>query len=213
MIVLVVMLDKKGLTLSAITGVILFWVGTEYLLLMLIFLGISVLATKYLYFNKKEMGIYEHERSWENVLSNGAAPVIFALLAKYYGIGPVPFLCAVAAVTADKFASELGVLGGDPIYLKTLKRVKPGTSGAVSIFGTFMSLGGATIIGALAVFLFHVNPTIGLYISIAGFLGSVIDTLFGIFEQEGFGTKGTTNFLCSMGGGIIGYLLVVKGIL
>ncbi len=204
------MLDKKGLTLSAIIGVILFWVGTEYLLLMLIFLGISVLATKYLYFNKKEMGIYEHERSWENVLSNGAAPVIFALLAKYYGIGPVPFLCAVAAVTADKFASELGVLGGDPIYLKTLKRVKPGTSGAVSIFGTFMSLGGSTIIGALAVFLFHVNPTVGLYISISGFLGSVIDTLFGIFEQEGFGTKGTTNFLCSMGGGIIGYLLLVR---
>jgi len=209
-IILVVMLDKKGLTLSAIIGVILFWVGTEYLLLMLIFLGISVLATKYLYFNKKEMGIYEHERSWENVLSNGAAPVIFALLAKYYGIGPVPFLCAVAAVTADKFASELGVLGGDPIYLKTLKRVKPGTSGAVSIFGTFMSLGGSTIIGALAVFLFHVNPTVGLYISISGFLGSVIDTLFGIFEQEGFGTKGTTNFLCSMGGGIIGYLLLVR---
>ncbi len=204
------MLDKKGLVLSAIIGAVLYWVGSEYLLLMLIFLGIAVLATKYLYFNKKEMGIYEHERSWENVLSNGAAPMIFALLAKYYGIGPIPFLCSIAAVTADKFASELGVLGGDPVYLKTFKHVKPGTSGAVSLFGTFMSLGGATIIGAISIFLFHVSPTAGLYISIAGFLGSVVDTLFGVFEQEGFGTKGTTNFICSMFGGILGHLLVIK---
>lgn len=207
------MLDKKGLILSTIIGVLLFWVGIEYLLLMLLFLGIAVLATKYLYFNKKEMGIYEHERSWENVLSNGTAPLIFALLAKYYGIGPIPFLCSIAAVTADKFASELGVLGGDPIYLKTLQRVKPGTSGAVSVFGTFMSLGGATIIGALSIFLFHVSPTAGLYISIVGFLGSVIDTLFGIFEQEGFGTKGTTNFICSLSAGLLGYLLVIKKII
>ena len=54
------------------------------------------------------MGLYEHERGWENVLSNGLLPSILAIGSPY--LGPFPFIASIAAVTADKFGSEIGVL-------------------------------------------------------------------------------------------------------
>jgi uncharacterized membrane protein len=52
-----------------------------------------------------------------------------------------------------------------------------------------------------------VNPSLGLLIGLAGFAGSLADSLFGVFEEHGYGTKGTTNFICSLVGAIIGYFL------
>ncbi|VVB98014.1 Uncharacterised protein [uncultured archaeon] len=199
-----VMLDKKGLMLSALMGVLtLFLGGKEYLILLLFFLAISVMATRYGEEEKKERGIYEYERSWENVLSNGLVPTVLAVAQPV--LGPLPFIASVAAVTADKFASELGVLGkGKPIFLFTLKQVPPGTSGAVSPMGTLMSLAGALLIGAAAVLLFGIKPSAALMIGIGGFLGSAVDSVAGIFEERGIGNKSTSNLLCSLAGGIFG---------
>ncbi|MFA5050127.1 MAG: DUF92 domain-containing protein [Candidatus Micrarchaeia archaeon] len=203
------MLDKKGLTLAAIMGIILFVINLNYLVVMLCFLALAVIVTKHRYQMKKEMGIYEHERGWENVISNGTGPVIFALLTPYFGI--IPYLCSISAVMADKFASELGVLSPNPISLRDLKKVKPGTSGAVSLFGTVMSLGGAVFIGLISMVLFSLSPSNILIIGLVGFIGSLIDSIFGIFEEMGIGTKGTTNFLCSISAGLIAIYLVNGG--
>jgi len=199
-------LDKWGILLAIIMGTII-WVfgGLNYLALMLSFLFLGVIATRYEHDIKRDMGIYEHERGWENVLSNGLAPTIFAALSPV--IGPVPFMASLAATTSDTFASEIGVLGkGKPLSLENLKEVKPGTSGAISMMGTIASLVGATLIGILGMFLFETSPLTALFIGVAGFIGSFVDTIFGIFEEKGIGTKGTTNFVCSLTGGLIGYL-------
>lgn len=206
---MVAMLDKKGISLAAIMGIILLVIGVEYFVTMIAFLGIAVVATKHQYFLKKEMGIYEHERGWENVFSNGIGPLIFALSSYYFG--PIPYLCSISAVMSDKFASELGVLAGEPTSLKDFKKVKPGTSGAVSLFGTLMSLGGAVIIGVISIGLFGSTPTEALMIGAIGFIGSVVDSIFGIFEEMGIGTKGITNFLCSVSAGLIGLWIVTGG--
>lgn len=203
---MVAMLDKKGAALAIAIGAILLYIGIEYFIIMIAFLGFAVVVTKHGYFEKKEMGIYEHERGWENVLSNGLAPVLFAIGGFWFGA--IPYLCSVSAVMADKFASELGVLAGEPISLKNFKKVKPGTSGAVTLFGVFMSLSGAVIIGVVSMFLFNITPTMAFNIGIIGFIGSLIDSLLGIFEEMGIGTKGTTNFLCATSAGILGILLM-----
>ncbi len=205
------MLDKKGLMLAAIMGLILFLININYLIIMLSFLFLSVIVTKHRYYMKKEMGIYEHERSWENVLSNGTGPVIFALITPWFGI--MPYLCSIAAVMADKFASELGVLSADPISLKDLKKVKPGTSGAISLFGTLTSLVGAIIIGLISMVLFNLPMSSVLIIGVIGFIGSMIDSIFGIFEEMKIGTKGTTNFICSISAGILAIFFVMEGII
>lgn len=202
------MLDREGLLLAGLFGsILLFFGGPSYLALMLFFLLLAVIATRYGYEVKRELGLYEHERGWENVLSNGLLPSILALLTPF--IGPIPFIASIAAVTADKFGSEIGVLEQDlPISLFDLKPVKPGTSGAVSKMGTVASLGGATLIGIAAIYLFNLNPNSALLIGLAGLFGSIIDSLFGVLEERGIGTKGTTNFICSLAGAIFGYYFI-----
>lgn len=202
-------LDKWGILLAVLMGILIWnYGGPNYLALMLSFLFLGVLATKYDHYIKRDMGIYEHERGWENVLSNGLVPTILAVASPV--IGPIPFIASLAATTSDTFASELGVLGkGKPISLENFSEVKPGTSGAISVMGTVSSLVGATAVGLIAMFLFSgISPLIALLVGIAGFIGSFVDTLLGILEEKGIGTKGTTNFFCSLAGGLIGYLFI-----
>lgn len=206
------MLDKQGLTLAIVFGLIVFFLGDwRYLTIMLGFLFFSTLATAYEHRAKRDLGIYEYERSWENVLSNGVAPAAFAAVS--FIIGPLPYLTAIAAITADKFASELGVLSENAVSLENLKPVKRGKSGAISVLGLVMSLAGGIIIGLLGMLLFNLNPTSALIIGICGFIGSFVDSIFGVFEEKGIGTKGTTNFICSLSGGLLGYLLNSYGVI
>lgn len=201
-------LDTKGIFLALFFAIILFFYGgPEYLTLMLIFFFLAVIVTKYEYEIKRDMGLYEHERGWENVLSNGLLPSILVLLNPY--IGFMPFIASLAAVTADKFGSEIGVLEADnPISMFGLKQVKPGTSGALSKIGTIGSLAGATVIGFFAMFVFAITPTQAILIGFAGLVGSLVDSAFGVLEEKGYGTKGTTNFICSLAGALIGYFLI-----
>lgn len=200
-------LDRDGIISAVILGsIITYFAGFDYLLFMFLFLFFGVLVTQYERDIKRDMGLYEHERGIENVLSNGLGPTIFAFLSPQ--IGPIPFLASVAAVTSDTFASEIGVLGKTkPIFLGDLKRVKPGTSGAISFIGTVASVVGAMIIALFGMLIFHVNAKQALLIGVAGFLGSIADTLFGILEERGIGTKGTTNFICSIIGGGVGLFI------
>ena len=199
-------LDKEGALLAVAMGFIIFlFGGLNYLLLMLIFFALALLATGYENAIKREMGLYEHERGWENVLSNGLLPTILAFFSNT--LGPLPYIACIAAVTADKFGSEIGVLGGNPINLANLKPAKPGISGAITMIGTVASLAGASAIGFCAMYVFGINATLALLVGFAGLLGSIVDSLFGVLEERGIGTKGTTNFICSIIGAIIGYLL------
>jgi uncharacterized protein (TIGR00297 family) len=200
------MLDKQGIALAVVMGILVTaFGGWNYLALMLIFFFLSVAATKYQHFEKREMGIYEHERSWENVFSNGFVPTVMAIVSPF--VGPMPFICSVAATTSDKFASELGVLSGKPLNLADFKPAKPGTSGAVSILGFAMSLAGAMIIAVAGIYLFNTDFNTAFIVGVAGFTGSVVDSLFGIWEEKGIGTKGTTNIICSITGALIGFFI------
>lgn len=200
------MLDKQGTVLAVIMGaVLLFFGGIHYLLLMFVFLLLAVIVTKHQHSAKREMGIYEHERGWENVFYNGLVPSIAAMASSI--VGPIPFICSISAITADKFASELGVLSGKPISLENFKPVKPGTSGAVSLFGFLMSLAGAMLLGVSAIALFNLTPNQAFLIGIAGFFGSLVDSIVGVLEEKGIGTKGTTNMICSIAGALAGLLI------
>lgn len=200
-------LDTKGVALALIFGFLLiFFGGANYLILMLWFFVLAIIVTRYEYETKKELGLYEHERSWENVFSNGLVPVILAYLSPH--IGFMPFVASIAAVTADKFGSEVGVLDkNNPISILSFKEVKPGTSGAISKVGTVASLSAGILIGIGAIFLFGITPEKAVIVSLAGLGGSLVDTLFGFFEEKGIGTKDTTNILGSVAGALLGLLI------
>jgi uncharacterized protein (TIGR00297 family) len=177
--------------------------------LILVFLIAGGIVTKYGYDRKRELTLYEYERSWENVLANGIVPAACAVYYYFDHHALWAYIGAVAAIMADKFASEIGVLGGQPYGLPKLKRVKFGTSGAVSVLGTLASWDGGILIGAAAFVLFP-GTTIwqALVISAIGLAGSLADTVAGIYEQRGFGTKATTNFICALAGALLGWFLL-----
>jgi uncharacterized protein (TIGR00297 family) len=84
-------------------------------------------------------------------LANGGAGAFLALL---YGLGGEPpallavFAGIMATVTADTWATELGVLSSHPPRLVTTWRlVEPGTSGGVTAAGLAASAAGALAIG------------------------------------------------------------------
>jgi uncharacterized protein (TIGR00297 family) len=207
------MLDKLGLMLAAAMGAITLFADFQagqflFFPIFLLFLVSSVVVTKYGYSAKREMNLYEHERSWENVLANGLIPVIAAIAAPQIGWGA--YIGSVAAVTADKFASELGVLGSEPISLLTFKKAKKGESGCISPFGTLMSFDGALLIGiATYILAGSANAWIIIQIGLVGLAGSIADSIAGVAEERGFGNKATTNFICALIGAILGWAFLI----
>ena len=211
----ILLLDFRGLIASLAIGIIiLFFSGKFWLqnfILLLTFLILSVAVTKWKHEEKKEKGLYEHERGWKNVLSNGGIPAL-CCIAYYFNPSPAwisAYICSLAAAAADKFGSELGVLSGKPINLRNFKLTKPGTSGAISGLGTLMSFNGALIISLISYILFLFDPLNIFLIAIIGFFGGVVDTLMGIPEELGFGTKSTTNVICTIVGLVLGYIFIV----
>ena len=73
--------------------------------------------------------------------------------------------------------------------------------------GTIASAAGGMVIGLIAIVMFGFTPNQAFIVGIAGFVGSMADTILGVLEENGVGTKGTTNFLCSIVGGLVGFLV------
>jgi len=181
----------------------------SFISLLLIFLVAGWLVTRYGYDRKRELTLYEYERGWENVLANGLVPTLCALYFYFNKSALWAYIGSISAIMADKFASEIGVLGGKPYALPSFRQVRFGTSGAMSLMGTLASWDGGILIGFSASLLF---PGISLWdvlvISAIGAAGSFVDTIFGIFETMGIGNKATTNFMCALSGALMGLLLL-----
>lgn len=201
-----VLLDRAAIISALLMGLLVWHFGfPAFLPLMLVFLVASTAVTKYGHGKKREMGLYEHERSWENVLANGTIPVLCAVFSP--GLGWGAYVGSLAAITADKFASELGVLGPEPRSLLTLRAAKRGESGCVSTLGLLMSLDGGLLIGLAALLLMpsSMTPWKMILVGLIGFSGSMADSAAGVLEERGIGTKGTTNLICSAVGAILGW--------
>ena len=125
-------------------------------------------------------------------LANGGVGAALALI---YGLTGEPFallacFCGViATVTADTWATELGVLSPAPPRLVTNWRVvAPGTSGGVSAYGLAASVGGALLIGVAAVAFALAErgawlPVLIPAAALAGLAGSLADSLLGATVQ------------------------------
>ena len=142
-------LDQGG---SALAFLICFVSGTlghwSWLLLLLIFVGSSFLATRFAIVYKMALGVEESgagTRGGSNVVSNGIVPPLVAVGYSLGFLQPeqalVAFTTSIAAATADTMASEIGVLSPNPVLITNpRKTVDPGTDGGISLEGTIASL-------------------------------------------------------------------------
>jgi uncharacterized protein (TIGR00297 family) len=184
-------LNKSGAFAAIFVGTIVFGAGGWHwaVLLLLFFITSSALSRV---FKKQKQGLNEkfskgHERDAGQVFGNGGLATLFVLVHALFpesSLGWVGFAASLAAVNADTWATELGVLNPTPPRMITdlRKRVEKGTSGGVSLFGTLASLLGAAVI-ALPAAWFMQNWALFPLITFAGLAGSLFDSLLGATVQ------------------------------
>ena len=163
--------------------------GVKGLLLLGFFFASSSFWSKFKRKNKSKME-ERHEkgsqRDWQQVVANGGAAALFSLLYFVYQLPVfvIGFAIAIAAANSDTWASEIGSLSKrPPIFIRTLKRIDTGTSGAVSLLGTIAAILGSLLIAILSYYFFQLSLPLALVIFVFGFLGNVIDTLLGAYFQ------------------------------
>jgi uncharacterized protein (TIGR00297 family) len=184
-------LNQSGAFAATIVGTIVFGVGGwQWAVLLLVFFITSSGLSRL--FKKRKQGLEEkfskgHQRDAGQVLGNGGLATAFVLINFLYPestIGWVGFAATLAAVNADTWGTELGVLNPTPPLMITdlRNRVERGTSGGVTLYGTLASLLGAFVIALPAAF-FADNSAYHPLITIAGLEGSLYDSFQGATKQ------------------------------
>jgi uncharacterized protein (TIGR00297 family) len=184
-------LNRSGAIAATLVGTIVFGLGGLFwaIVLMVFFITSSGLSRL---FKKRKQGLNEKfskgsERDAGQVFGNGGVATLFVLIHALYpesNVGWLGFAASLAAVNADTWATELGVLNPTAPRMITnwKKRVEKGTSGGISLFGTLASLFGAAVI-AIPAALFAGDWSLLLLISVAGLAGSLFDSLLGATVQ------------------------------
>jgi uncharacterized protein (TIGR00297 family) len=189
-------LSPSGAIAATLVGGLIFGLGglPWAALLLAFFISSSLLSRM---FRKWKEDLTEKfskgsRRDWEQVLANGG---LGALLAVAYALAGNPewifvaFAGAMAAVNADTWATELGVLSRRlPRLITTGQVVEKGTSGAISGIGNLAVLGGAGLIGIAAGLVSPGNSFFGLAIVtlLGGMAGALSDSLLGASLQAIF---------------------------
>jgi uncharacterized protein (TIGR00297 family) len=188
------MLARSGMLAAALLGfAVLAYGGWGWALLLLAFFASSSLLSRAFKARKRTVEAdfaKGGQRDWGQVLANGGMGLIALLLwaAGFIDGGQAGLLYAgaLATVTADTWATELGVLSRRaPRLVTSWRRVAPGTSGGVTALGTLSALAGAALIAAMAALLLPGQPLIAVIvaISLAGLAGAFVDSLLGATVQ------------------------------
>jgi len=139
-------------------------------------------------------------RGAKNALANCGVAVACALL---YAAFPsealaAAYVASLGAAFADTAESEVGQLSRrSPRLISTLRKVPPGTDGAVSLSGTLAGFAAAALTAALGLVLGLVEGSgAALLVALAAVLGTVADSLLGAFAPR-LGNE-LTNVSCTL---------------
>ncbi len=198
---------RQALTVSGLAGAIL--VGTlifglggwEWGLLLVTFFVSSSWLSHFRRADKEDVVVEFSKGSRRDLgqtLANGGLGAMLALAFARY---PEPllfaaFLGAMGTVTADTWATELGILSRlPPKLITTGQPVPPGTSGGVSRLGTWSAVAGALLIGTVSTALAQISSLASkgtwsleaisypLLAVVGGVAGSTLDSLLGATVQ------------------------------
>jgi uncharacterized protein (TIGR00297 family) len=195
-------LSLSGAFAATVTGGLIFGLGgLPWAVLLLIFFTSSSTLSKM--FNQRKAAVTEKfskgsRRDWGQVLANGGLGAVLVVLYSISGKDPiwyVAFAGAMAAVNADTWATELGVLSKKlPVLMTTRKPVERGTSGAVSTVGMLAAFGGSILVAFLGLLMVPLLDSVSflskplsisflLAVTISGVAGSLFDSFLGATLQ------------------------------
>lgn len=188
-------LDAGGSATTFILATVVFGVGhwTFSLPILTFFVVSSILSKMGKKRKKTFLTIFEKssQRDMWQVIANGGLAGLLVIL--WYFVKQdwifVVYVASLAAVTADTWGTEIGVLSkSSPRSILTFKPVAPGTSGGVSFWGTLGATCGALLIGLVSMAISPQLVGFGelLIVVIAGVLASLVDSLLGATIQAQF---------------------------
>lgn len=182
--------EKKALTTRGILTALALDIlssmafGNLGFIILVAFFGGSLIADKI----KNNSENRREERTAIQVLANGSLGMFFSLAQLIFPseIWIVAYASVFAEALADTVASGVGSRSSNVYDIFKIKKVDPGISGGMSAMGTVSALVASTIMATIAL----ISPDVGKFeffvILIAGFLGSVFDSLLGSFIQGKF---------------------------
>ena len=179
---------------------------------LLAFMVITSAVTRFGRTRKERLGTAEskHGRGAGQVSANLGLAAVAALPAAqlwfensfgirlYLGVPFfIPALAALAEAAADTVSSEVGqVLGGRPWMLTTLRRVEPGTDGAISAAGTLAGLVAAGVVASSGAWALHGDARLFVLSWAGGVFGLLFDSLLGAtVERAVWLNNDAVNFL------------------
>jgi uncharacterized protein (TIGR00297 family) len=184
-------LSSSGAIAAVVVGVaVYFGFGFKGLFLLGLFFATSSFWSKYKSSAKKEIEeklAKGATRDWRQVLANGGSAALLSIIYFFQQdmIWLIGFIVCLASSNSDTWASEIGTLSKrKPVYIRTFKPIEKGTSGAISFLGTAAALFGSMLIAIVGAGLFRLGIFHFFIIFLFGFLGNVIDTLFGAYYQQ-----------------------------
>tara|TARA_B100000700_G_scaffold271957_1_gene315216 strand:+ start:9431 stop:10174 length:744 start_codon:yes stop_codon:yes gene_type:complete len=188
------LLTKKGWIHAGALGTLLWGaIGWRGWLSVCIYLLLGTLVTKIGFKNKASRGIAEArggKRGPENVWGSAATGCALALLScfwpNYLSLFMVGFASSFAAKLSDTFSSEIGKRFGRSTFLiTTLKLVKPGTEGAISLEGSLAGLFGSFIMTAVMLKLEIIsNIDIAFIVFVSGCVATILESYIGAVIQN-----------------------------
>jgi uncharacterized protein (TIGR00297 family) len=141
-------------------------------------------------------------RNERQVLANGGVAAVAALLGSWAG-----FAGALAAATADTWASEIGRHArAAPRLITTGRPVPAGTDGGMTLLGTVGGIAGAGLIAGLA---FASDHRVLTAVAVAGVFGMLLDSLLGATLQGAFRwvDNDVVNLAATLGGAAVAGLI------
>lgn len=138
-------------------------------------------------------------RDLGQALSNGGLGCLLALghLLAPHPLWIAAFVGAMAAVNADTWGTEVGILRGRRVWLITTGRpVPPGTSGGISGPGTLAAFAGAAFIGGLAALFQRLGATGALPGPELLLAGGVVGGLAGTLADSWLGAAVQCMYFC-----------------
>lgn len=188
-------LNLSGALAAAVLGSLVFGAGGLRWAALLVVFFVSSSGFSRLFMRQKrnldEKFSRGSRRDAVQVLANGGIAGAFVLLHLNIPHAAWPWMAfagSLAAVNADTWATELGVLShSQPRLISTGQPVERGTSGGVTLEGTLAALSGSALIALLAVLLAPAGiprsiPVFGILL-VSGLAGSLLDSLLGATVQ------------------------------
>jgi len=208
------MISRSGALGGLLVGTTIYaCLGPRGFAILALFVVGGSLLTRLGYGRKQRAGTAQERggrRSARNAFANCAVATICAILAAATGSEAftVAFVASVGAAFADTVESEIGqLLGRTPRLISTLRKVPPGTDGAVSLPGTLAGGAAAVLTSSLALALgMLASPASALLVAVAAFLGTLADSLIGA-RYTRIGNE-ATNVLCTLVGALLALILV-----